>query len=294
AEEALSRQREGCCGASVEFSSDSASQWLVQHGVHVRMASGAWTCRRRGVSGVLWASSAELRPESLKVSSKDLQLCGLQVWCWSVSTVPWLVAVEWQFDLSSVTARLRVVVVVPRWYLVVVGVDVDSCFVEVRFSSITCFCWICSFEKYFNFFFRAFLHSLVLSKGENGSPLQQHEQKREIPLFAAKSFLWNILEISSTLGANKWGQNDLLEAGSSVDTTTECVDTLSQSADTGGDAEEELGIVPCLWKLATSISHGANKPVESMGYMFCYLFLSNELTINCTFQPLNAKLKSVD
>ncbi|MQM19942.1 hypothetical protein Taro_052954 [Colocasia esculenta] len=37
----------------------------------------------------------------------DLQLCGLQVWCWLVSTVLWLVLVERQLDLSSVNARLR-------------------------------------------------------------------------------------------------------------------------------------------------------------------------------------------
>ncbi|MQM14239.1 hypothetical protein Taro_047169 [Colocasia esculenta] len=38
-----------------------------------------------------------------------LQLCGMQVWCWLVSTVLWLycVVVERQLDLSSVTARLR-------------------------------------------------------------------------------------------------------------------------------------------------------------------------------------------
>ncbi|MQL78057.1 hypothetical protein Taro_010464 [Colocasia esculenta] len=80
----------------------------------------------------------------------DLQLCGLQVWCWFVSTVLWLVVVERQLDLSSVTARLRgcscdvlsgldtgimnqfysfgvcfgggtIVVVIPWWYLVVVA-----------------------------------------------------------------------------------------------------------------------------------------------------------------------------
>ncbi|MQL70249.1 hypothetical protein Taro_002567, partial [Colocasia esculenta] len=49
----------------------------------------------------------ELGPESLKVSGMNLQLCGLQTWCWLVSTVPWLVVVERQLDLSSVTARLR-------------------------------------------------------------------------------------------------------------------------------------------------------------------------------------------
>ncbi|MQM20498.1 hypothetical protein Taro_053519 [Colocasia esculenta] len=84
----------------------------------------------------------ELGPESLKVSGMDLQLCGLQVWCWLVSTVLWLMVVEQQLDLSSVTTRLRggscvvlsglvevlpvvvcpgggtILVVVPMWYLV--------------------------------------------------------------------------------------------------------------------------------------------------------------------------------
>ncbi|MQL68953.1 hypothetical protein Taro_001244 [Colocasia esculenta] len=49
----------------------------------------------------------ELGLESLKVPGMDLQLCGLQVWCWLVSTVLWLVLMEQQLDLSSVTARLR-------------------------------------------------------------------------------------------------------------------------------------------------------------------------------------------
>ncbi|MQL90570.1 hypothetical protein Taro_023165, partial [Colocasia esculenta] len=41
-----------------------------------------------------------------------LQLCGLQEWCWFVSTVLDLVEVERQLDLSSVAARLRGVVLV--------------------------------------------------------------------------------------------------------------------------------------------------------------------------------------
>ncbi|MQM01321.1 hypothetical protein Taro_034076 [Colocasia esculenta] len=45
----------------------------------------------------------ELRPESLKVPGMDLQLCGLQVWCWLVSIVLWLVFVERLLDPSSVT-----------------------------------------------------------------------------------------------------------------------------------------------------------------------------------------------
>ncbi|MQL81993.1 hypothetical protein Taro_014461 [Colocasia esculenta] len=78
----------------------------------------------------------------------DLQLCGLQVWCWLVSTVLWLVLVERQLDLSSVTARLRGLIGcgltrcgVPGrrhnctetlwWYLVVVGGVVELCSVEV-------------------------------------------------------------------------------------------------------------------------------------------------------------------
>ncbi|MQL73973.1 hypothetical protein Taro_006334 [Colocasia esculenta] len=49
----------------------------------------------------------ELGPESLKVSGLGLQLCGLQKWCWLVSTVVDLIEVERQLDLSSVVARLR-------------------------------------------------------------------------------------------------------------------------------------------------------------------------------------------
>ncbi|MQL92075.1 hypothetical protein Taro_024690 [Colocasia esculenta] len=45
-----------------------------------------------------------------------LQLCGLQVWCWLVSTVLWLVLMEQQLDLSSMTARLRGVVLVGLHY----------------------------------------------------------------------------------------------------------------------------------------------------------------------------------
>ncbi|MQM16244.1 hypothetical protein Taro_049200, partial [Colocasia esculenta] len=38
-----------------------------------------------------------------------LQLCGLQVWCWLISTVlwPYYVVVEQPLDLSSLTARLK-------------------------------------------------------------------------------------------------------------------------------------------------------------------------------------------
>ncbi|MQL77496.1 hypothetical protein Taro_009907 [Colocasia esculenta] len=49
----------------------------------------------------------ELGPESLKVPGMGLQQCGLQEWCWLVSTVCWLVLVERQFDLSSVAVGLR-------------------------------------------------------------------------------------------------------------------------------------------------------------------------------------------
>ncbi|MQL68961.1 hypothetical protein Taro_001278 [Colocasia esculenta] len=34
-------------------------------------------------------------------------VCDLQVWCWLVSTLLWLVFVEQQLDLSSLTAKLR-------------------------------------------------------------------------------------------------------------------------------------------------------------------------------------------
>ncbi|MQL68813.1 hypothetical protein Taro_001079 [Colocasia esculenta] len=67
-----------------------------------------------------WLGYDELRPESLKVQGTGLQLCGLQVWCWLVSTILWLycVVVERQLDLSFWTARLR-------------GVEVELCFVKV-------------------------------------------------------------------------------------------------------------------------------------------------------------------
>ncbi|MQL76975.1 hypothetical protein Taro_009377 [Colocasia esculenta] len=79
---------------------------------------------------VVW----ELGTKSLMVPGMGLQLCGLQVWCWLVSTILWLVLVERQLDLSSVTARLGAVVVCPGgdtvlvvvllWYLVEVGLAV--------------------------------------------------------------------------------------------------------------------------------------------------------------------------
>ncbi|MQM21266.1 hypothetical protein Taro_054303, partial [Colocasia esculenta] len=70
----------------------------------------------------------ELVPESLRVPGMGLQLGGLQVWCWLVSTVLWLVLVERQLDLSSVTARLRGGTVVLRLYG---GVERELGFVEV-------------------------------------------------------------------------------------------------------------------------------------------------------------------
>ncbi|MQM15688.1 hypothetical protein Taro_048639, partial [Colocasia esculenta] len=45
----------------------------------------------------------ELKPESLKVSGMSPWQCGPRVWCWLVFTVVWLVLVERQLDLSSVT-----------------------------------------------------------------------------------------------------------------------------------------------------------------------------------------------
>ncbi|MQL98911.1 hypothetical protein Taro_031627 [Colocasia esculenta] len=41
------------------------------------------------------------------VSGMGLRQCGLQEWCWLVSTVSWLVLVERQLDLSFEVARLR-------------------------------------------------------------------------------------------------------------------------------------------------------------------------------------------
>ncbi|MQL80542.1 hypothetical protein Taro_012989, partial [Colocasia esculenta] len=81
---------------------------------------------------VVW----ELRPESLKVLGMGLQLCGLQVWCWLVSTILWLVLVERLLDLSSVTARLTGTYTL-RGFLVVCyvpalsGVVVERCSMKV-------------------------------------------------------------------------------------------------------------------------------------------------------------------
>ncbi|MQM17067.1 hypothetical protein Taro_050033, partial [Colocasia esculenta] len=74
------------------------------------------------------AMSLELGPESLKVLGMGLQLCGLQVWCWLVSIVLWLVLVEQQLELSSLTARLRGGTVVLRFCG---GIEVELCSVEV-------------------------------------------------------------------------------------------------------------------------------------------------------------------
>ncbi|MQL77285.1 hypothetical protein Taro_009698 [Colocasia esculenta] len=82
--------------------------------------------RERRQRGSDW----ELGMESLKVPGMGLQLCGLQVWCWLVSTVLWLwlVLVERQLDLSSVIARLRGGTVVMR---LCGGVEVELCSMEV-------------------------------------------------------------------------------------------------------------------------------------------------------------------
>ncbi|MQL98824.1 hypothetical protein Taro_031537, partial [Colocasia esculenta] len=55
-----------------------------------------------------------------------------------------------------------------------------------RLSSSAGFCWICSFERCFSSFFEVLLQSLVLSRDADGSPQQQQEQEREIPLLVAK------------------------------------------------------------------------------------------------------------
>ncbi|MQL89158.1 hypothetical protein Taro_021732 [Colocasia esculenta] len=89
--------------------------WILLVGL-VCMEMEVWTafCVKTKSVGLLTEKAMgqpvafrELGPESLKVPGMDQQLCGLQVWCWLVSTVLWLVFVERQLDLSSVTARLR-------------------------------------------------------------------------------------------------------------------------------------------------------------------------------------------
>ncbi|MQM17107.1 hypothetical protein Taro_050075 [Colocasia esculenta] len=101
----------------------------------VHMVNMVFTWFERCVCGSFVVVGQELGPESLKVPGMDLQLCGLQMWCWLVSTVLWLyyVVVERQLDLSSVTTRQRglpdvvclggstILVVVSWWYLVEVG-----------------------------------------------------------------------------------------------------------------------------------------------------------------------------
>ncbi|MQL92146.1 hypothetical protein Taro_024767 [Colocasia esculenta] len=147
------------CSAREEFLRMFLGNWgfwrSFWHALATKMSHGAGEmpgCDRSSCS-----LRRELGPESLKVSGMDLQMCGLQVWCWLVYTVlwPYCVVVEWQLDLSSVTARLRgsscvvlsglvevllvvvclgggtILVVDPWWYLVVVGVEVDWCSVEV-------------------------------------------------------------------------------------------------------------------------------------------------------------------
>ncbi|MQM14977.1 hypothetical protein Taro_047913, partial [Colocasia esculenta] len=70
-----------------------------------------------------------------------LQQCGLQVWCWFVSTVLDPVEVERQLDLSSVAARLRVVVVVGERRLTGCGLTLVVCpvvgTVESRFLGLS-------------------------------------------------------------------------------------------------------------------------------------------------------------
>ncbi|MQL83153.1 hypothetical protein Taro_015633 [Colocasia esculenta] len=80
-------------------------QWAATR--HAR-GWGTDTNRRTGPQLVLFPvpQFRELGPESLKVSNLGLQLCGLQEWCWLVSTILDPVEVEQQLDLSSVAARL--------------------------------------------------------------------------------------------------------------------------------------------------------------------------------------------
>ncbi|MQM02567.1 hypothetical protein Taro_035333 [Colocasia esculenta] len=86
----------------------SESESTIGVSMHTR-GWGTDTSRRTGPQLVLFPVPhfRELGPESLKVSGLGLQLCGLQEWCWLVSTVLVPVEVERQLDLSSMAARLR-------------------------------------------------------------------------------------------------------------------------------------------------------------------------------------------
>ncbi|MQM15008.1 hypothetical protein Taro_047945, partial [Colocasia esculenta] len=116
------------------FRSEKLASISLDAGISVGVHG--WTLtphRRHAIDANMAFGQKELRPESLKVLGIGLQQCGLQVWCWLVSTVLWLVLVEWQLDLLSVTVRLRglavgvcpgggtILVVVSLWYLMVVG-----------------------------------------------------------------------------------------------------------------------------------------------------------------------------
>ncbi|MQM05681.1 hypothetical protein Taro_038495, partial [Colocasia esculenta] len=108
---------------------------IVLHVLHEALVSGALApvaLEEHVVQVTYWSPASpvfpvphfrELRPESLKVPGMGLQLCGLQVWYWLVSTILWLycVVVERQLDLLSVTARLRGFWL---WYLVEVGLAI--------------------------------------------------------------------------------------------------------------------------------------------------------------------------
>ncbi|MQL91740.1 hypothetical protein Taro_024356 [Colocasia esculenta] len=75
-------------------------------------AKGGCCGRFAGRFGVLEWFSARSRREDFAWNGGDVVswldcVFFAKVWCWLVSTVPWLVLVERQLDLSSVTARLR-------------------------------------------------------------------------------------------------------------------------------------------------------------------------------------------
>ncbi|MQL80987.1 hypothetical protein Taro_013439 [Colocasia esculenta] len=65
----------------------------------------------------------ELGSESLRVPGMGLQLCGLQVWCWLVSIVLWLVLVERLVEVLPIVvcpSGGMILVVDSWWYLMVV------------------------------------------------------------------------------------------------------------------------------------------------------------------------------
>ncbi|MQL90895.1 hypothetical protein Taro_023497 [Colocasia esculenta] len=112
AEDALSSAGEVAVAPSMRFSGDLGFWRLVRRGNHVRTMLGVWACHQQGGFGVLrhLLPCLTLRfsagaPKGVRLGPARCVTCRL--W-WLVGLhYSWLVVVERQLDLSSVTVRLR-------------------------------------------------------------------------------------------------------------------------------------------------------------------------------------------